>query len=662
MAGNLKRANAGLSENRVLIRAMRDSNLPKFLQRDLPLFEALIQDLFPGVSIPQTQNYELEAMLIDVCESKSLTFVPSIQKKALQLFDTLEVRFGVMLVGPTGGGKTTIYQLLAESMTRLRSERQSADQRFQNVKAKVLNPKAITMGELYGQVDPETSEWVDGLASKLLRKCSLPDSPRLTWCVFDGPVDAIWIENMNTVLDDNMTLCLVNGERIKLRHTTRMLFEVQDLRVASPATVSRCGMVYLTPDDLPWRPLLQSWMKTSIKAEGLLSEKQQEYLEELFENFVDVALEKLQKLKHMEVLTVAANQSIKCICNYLEFFIPKQGGSLQPNEKKQVWSRKLYSFFAFSMIWGLSSSYDRQGQLYLDSLFRELFSKLHLPKQDTVFQYYYDAKAVKFSHIRNRLPRFEYLLDAPYSTLFVPTVDSVMYSRLLAMLIKINKRSYFTGQTGVGKSILIQEYFRKNQASHRLSVIQMSLSAQTSSAELQTLILSKLEKKRGKKLLGAKGGNQCIIFVDDINMPMVEEYGAQPPIELLRQLIDTGHIYERSKFFKIKLDNYRLICAAAPPGGGRAHLSPRFMRHFHVINIPNASDETLESIFSTILEAFLRGHKFNPNTIKCSRTAVNATIDMYNQVNKHLLPIPSKFHYLFNLRDISKVFQGLLMA
>lgn len=65
---------------------------------------------------------------------------------------------------------------------------------------------------------------------------------------------------MNTVLDDNKMLCLANSERIKLNHTIHMTFEVQDLAVASPATVSRCGMVYVDPDDLKWKPVIQTWL------------------------------------------------------------------------------------------------------------------------------------------------------------------------------------------------------------------------------------------------------------------------------------------------------------------------------------------------------------------------------------------------------------------
>jgi len=124
-----------------------------------------------------------------------------------------------------------------------------------------MNPKSVSLGELYGEVDPITNDWKHGLASNIMNKCAQRDDEIFKWCIFDGPVDAVWIENMNTVLDDNMMLCLANGKRIMLKPQMAMLFEVEDLEEASPATVSRCGIVYLSYPDLGWRPVVKTWLK-----------------------------------------------------------------------------------------------------------------------------------------------------------------------------------------------------------------------------------------------------------------------------------------------------------------------------------------------------------------------------------------------------------------
>ena len=81
------------------------------------------------------------------------------------------------------------------------------------------------------------------------------------WLVLDGPVDTLWVENLNTVLDDSKVLCLANGERIGLTPDVRLMFEVDHLSQASPATISRCAMVYMDPVDLGWKPFVETWIR-----------------------------------------------------------------------------------------------------------------------------------------------------------------------------------------------------------------------------------------------------------------------------------------------------------------------------------------------------------------------------------------------------------------
>jgi dynein heavy chain, axonemal len=289
MAGSVKRAAPDLSEDVVLIRAMRDSNIPKLLTDDAELFENIVMDLFPGVAVVKNEYGKLEEAIYMALDAKFLQKPKAFVTKVLQLFETLQVRFGVMTVGPSGSGKTTILHTLQAALTTMRTFFKANSQDFQVTHLYTFNPKCIKMGELYGEYNLLTNEWTDGLGSTLIRNAVNDSTPDKKYVCFDGPVDAIWIENMNTVLDDNCTLCLPNGERIKLNPTTmRTLFEVQDLAVASPATVSRCGMVYVPAEELGWRPFVKTWLQTELESE--ITSEYQDVLWELFDKYLDPLL------------------------------------------------------------------------------------------------------------------------------------------------------------------------------------------------------------------------------------------------------------------------------------------------------------------------------------------------------------------------------------
>ena len=120
---------------------------------------------------------------------------------------------------------------------------------------------------LYGVLDPNTREWRDGLFTSILRK--IIDNVRgeinkRQWIIFDGDVDPEWVENINSVLDDNRLLTLPNGERLSLPPNVRIMFEVQDLKYATLATVSRCGMVWFSEDVVTTEMIFNHFM-TKLK-------------------------------------------------------------------------------------------------------------------------------------------------------------------------------------------------------------------------------------------------------------------------------------------------------------------------------------------------------------------------------------------------------------
>ena len=558
-AGLLKRQDPDMNEDILLLRALRDVNVPKFLQEDLPLFENIIKDLFPNAQPPDFADEQLSNAMKQAAQDLKLQPVPNFMTKVQQLYDTIQVRHGLMIVGPTGGGKTSNYRVLQQAITILAKQKVGD---FTPVHTHVINPKSVTMGQLYGDTN-EAKEWMDGVLAYVVRECCRDQSPEKHWVMFDGPVDALWIESMNTVLDDNKKLCLSSGQILVLTPYMTMMFEVEDLAVASPATVSRCGMVYMEPVSLGIQPVIDSWFQTLPESlsrkEGLI-----EKLRELFTDHVDEGI-KFVKNKCKEPVSCMPNSLAKSLCRLLDCYL----NSYRENDYKKIEPEQLDQLddvlehmFFFCFIWSIGCTIDLDGRRKFNTWLRDRLkateSPMEFPEQGLVYDYSLDLEECTLALWVERSKNFEVPSNlnfaSQFSEIVVPTNNYTRMLYLLETMIKNNIHVLTPGPTGTGKSIYSDTLLTSILKPEEFQYITMTFSAQTSANQTQDTIDSKMDKRR-KGIFGPPTGKRCCIFVDDLNMPKKEEYGAQPPIELLRQHMDHKGWYDRKSMHLMKIED-----------------------------------------------------------------------------------------------------------
>ena len=684
-AGAVKLKYPDRDESVLMLISLKDVNLPKFLAPDVPLFNNILSDLFPGVELPEPDYDHMRASLELECARNNLQPTPVFLEKIFQLYEMILVRHGLMIVGYSYGAKTCMYRTLAGALGDLNSKGLLEENK---VKVVVINPKSIYMGQLYGQFDPTSHEWQDGVLAKKYRELAVDTSPDRKWVMFDGPVDAIWIENMNTVLDDNKKLCLMSGEIIAMSNGMNMIFEVQDLAVASPATVSRCGMIYVEPTEMGWEPLKQSWMAT-------LPETLKPHfprLEELFAWLVEPCLRFVRKNCKELVPTSDINLPV-ALMNIFESMIDEFRVGQEEEFAMSDKDQRVFvdCSFAFATVWSIGGTTDSAGRKKFDDFFRKLVDKRVDEKPERVDYDLGPGVAIAYPenklsktlpaasegsvydlHFDKEMGRWKNWLKVStvdtsplnertaFLDIIVTTIDTVRYRFLFDLLVDRGKHVLFAGPTGTGKTVYIQAALDARDKS-TFRNIQSTFSAQTNANAVQDIIDSKLDKRR-KGVFGPPIGSRAVVFVDDLNMPELEEYGAQPPIELVRQFFDHGGWYDRGELVMRQLQDVQFAAAMGPPGGGRNPITPRMLRHFNLVSVCDFDDASLTRVYGQIADWWCRRAGLPSDVAGKTSNLVKATLEIYNTIKLQLLPTPSKSHYTYNMRDLSKVWQGVSMV
>lgn len=203
-------------------------------------------DLFPGINVRDIEYKELEAVIRETVREMHLAEIDTQIYKMLQFHEACQQRMGVGIVGPSGCGKSTIWKVLETAYKK----------QGKKYVVHVMNPKSMHRIRLLGHMDHDTREWFDGVLTASARKVIKEPSTTHNWIVCDGDIDPEWVESLNSVLDDNRLLTMPNGERIQFGTNVNFVFETDHLRFASPATISRLTMIFLSEEDVDVKPLV----------------------------------------------------------------------------------------------------------------------------------------------------------------------------------------------------------------------------------------------------------------------------------------------------------------------------------------------------------------------------------------------------------------------
>lgn len=342
-------------EELIVLKAVYDQNLPKLDVQDVIVFKGIAEDVFVNSRIEQSRNLNLKGALLECFKQNGLQPEEEYISTLLNIDETISNRHGVMIIGQPMTGKTTALKLLQQGHNQIHSDELKTLQREfldKKVAAKKLiyagripeddieavthlskkeaelvrstcktkgvhqyhlNPKAQSPQRLMGYITEDTEQWREGILPHIMKQALEKRAEKRCWIVFDGQLESEWVENLNSLLDDNKKLSLLTGESIEMQGDMNVIMEAEDLKNCSPATISRCGIICIDSSMIQIKSLLNQFCNN---LPAILKDQAQKF-DQMVNYFFPEIIQNFLGDPHQMIYPVTGKFAIQ---NFLKYF------------------------------------------------------------------------------------------------------------------------------------------------------------------------------------------------------------------------------------------------------------------------------------------------------------------------------------------------------
>lgn len=665
-------------EPQIIVQSIRETIAPKLIKSDVEIMRSIEAESFPGVDYVPASLEKLKEAIHSIAKERHLVVNETWLTKILQLYQIQGIHHGVMMVGNSGSGKSVAWKLLLQAL-----------QQVEGVEGvcHIIDSKVMSKEALYGNLDSTTREWTDGLFTSILRKIVdnlRGEESKRHWIVFDGDVDPEWVENLNSVLDDNKLLTLPNGERLNLPSNVRIMFEVETLKYATLATVSRCGMVWFSEDTVTSNMMVSNYLDSlrtvafedldedsvstgqsaakALALQGQVADLLQAFL--ATDDFISTALERAEGFNHIMEFTVARVLSTlfsllnKCVRDIIEYNAQHVDFPLDPEQVESFVAKKLL----LALVWSLTGDCPLGDRKAFGDCLAGLatFGNPIIGDNSSLIDFDVTLPKAEWSSWQNSVPSIEVNTHSITQTdVVIPTLDTVRHEDVLYSWLAEHKPLLLCGPPGSGKTMTLFSALRKLP---NMEVVGLNFSSATTPDLLIKTFEQYCEYKKtlnGVILSPTQIGRWLVLFCDEINLPAPDKYGTQRAISFLRQLVEQNGFWRTSDKTWVTLDRIQFVGACNPPtDAGRTPMGARFLRHAPLIMVDYPGELSLQQIYGTFTNAVL---KIIPSLRGYAESLTKSMVKFYLESQQRFTP-KIQPHYVYSPRELTRWVRGIYEA